>query len=104
MPQDNPQLIEHCNDEFRQLADICVALRIRVQAQIEEYVSRGLTSIVTAGGLENPILDGSATDGRTIATGNDVLNMATLLSDLDTFFNAGRVDVLYKWQVNGNRL
>jgi hypothetical protein len=103
MALDNPQLVEFCNDELRQIADRFVQLKIRVDAAHEEYQARNLGNVIEDGGSANPVLDGSAIDGRTIATGGDVYNLITLLTDFQTFLNASRVDVLYKWQVNGSR-
>ena len=103
MALDNPQLDEFCNDEVRQIADAFVALKARVDSAVTEYNARGLGTIINDGGSSNPVLDGSATDGRTIGTGGDVFNFVTLLQDFQTFYTSGRNDVLYKWQVNGNR-
>jgi len=103
MALDNAQLVDFCNDELRQIADKFVALKIRVDAAYEEYNARNLGTIINDGGPSNPVLDGSAADGRTIATGGDVYNFVTMLQDFQTFMTSGRVDVLYKWQVNGNR-
>ena len=101
MALDNPQLTEFCNSELRQIADKIVALKIRADSATAEYAARNLGTVIDSGGSSNPVLDGSAIDGRTIATGGDVYNMVTLLSDFKTFLTQGRVDVLYKWQVNG---
>lgn len=103
MALDNPQLVEFCNDELRQIADKFVALKNRVDAAVEEYNARNLGTIINDGGASNPVLDGSATDGRTVATGGDVFNLVTLLQNFQTFLDADRVDVVYKWQVNGNK-
>jgi len=103
MALDSPQLVEFCDDELRQIADRFVALKIRVDAAYEEYLARDLGTVINDGGSSGPVLDGSAEDGRTIATGGDVFNMITLMTDFQTFMTGGRVDVLYKWQVNGNR-
>lgn len=103
MPLDNPQLKEFCNDELRQIADKFVGLKLRVDAAVAEYNARNLGDVITAGGSSNPVLDGADADGRTIATGGDVWNLVTMLQDFQTFMTQGRVDVLFKWQVNGNR-
>ncbi len=103
MALDNPQLVEFCNDELRQIADRFVALKIRVDAAVEENNARDLGTVINNGGSSGPVLDGSSTDGRTIATGGDVFNLVTLMQDFQTFMTSGRIDVLYKWQVNGNR-
>lgn len=104
MALDNPQLIEWANDEARQVADMFVAVKLRVDSFVNEYNARGLGDIINAGGSSNPILDGSADDGRTIATGGDAFNLVTLASDFQAFMTSGRWDVLFKWQVNGNKL
>lgn len=103
MALDNPQLVEFCNDELRQIADLFVRLKIRVDSAVTEYNARNLGTIINDGGSSGPVLDGSAVDGRTIATGGDVFNLVTLMQDFQTFYTAGRNDVLFKWQVNGNR-
>jgi hypothetical protein len=101
---DNVQLVEFSNDEVRQMGDLCTRLDIRTAALNAEYLARGLGDIITAGGAGNLIVDGSATDGRTPCTGNDLLNMVTLVQALQTFFAvAGRRDVIAKWNVNGHR-
>ena len=101
MALDNPQLADFCNGELRQIADKFVQLKTRVDAAYAEYLARNLGTVINDGGSANPVIDGSATDGRTIATGGDVYNMVTLLQDFQTFYTSGRNDVLFKWQVNG---
>ena len=103
MALDNPQLIEFCNDEVRQIADKFQVMTDRIDAAVAEYNARGLGTIINDGGSTNPVLDGSATDGRTIATGGDVFNFVTLMTDMQTFLTQGRKDVIAKWQVNGNK-
>lgn len=103
MALDSAQLVTFCNDELRQIADDFVALKIKVDSAYAEYNAKNLGTVINDGGAQNNVLDGSATDGRTIATGGDVYNIVTLLTDFQTFLNQGRIDVLYKWQVNGNR-
>jgi hypothetical protein len=101
MALDNPQLVDFCNTELRQIADKFVALKIRIDSAHAEYNQRNLGTIINDGGSSNPVLDGSLTDGRTIATGGDVFNIVTLMTDMQAFLTAGRVEVLYAWQVNG---
>ena len=103
MALNNAQLVEFCNSELRTIADKFVALKIRVDSAYAEYNARNLGTIINDGGASGPVLDGSAADGRTIATGGDVYNIVTLLTDFQTFLTSGRVDVLYKWQVNGSK-
>ena len=104
MALDNPQLVEFCNDELRQLGDRLTALDLRSAAAIAEYNARNLGTVINDGGSSGPVLDGSAADGRTIATGGDVYNLLTMLQDIQTFFDvAGRRDVVAKWNVNGHK-
>lgn len=98
-----PQLVEFCNSDLRQIADLLTRLNTRSEAAYATYNARNLGTVINDGGASNPVLDGSATDGRTICTGGDVYNMVTLLTDLATFMTQGRRDVLAKWNVNGDR-
>jgi len=104
MHLDNAQLTEFANDELRQLGDLIKKLDLRSAAAISEYNARNLGTVINDGGSANPVLDGSATDGRTICTGGDVFNLVTLLQNLQTFFSeSGRRDVVNKWNVNGHK-
>jgi hypothetical protein len=100
---DNPQLIEFCNADLRVAADRMRQLLTRTEAANATYLARNLGTIINDGGSSNPVLDGSATDGRTVCTGGDVFNFITLLNDFNSFMTQGRREVLAKWQVNGDR-
>lgn len=104
MALDNPQLVEFCNSDVRQIADMFVRLKTRVDAAVAIYNARGLGTVINNGGAAEPVADGSVRDGRTIATGGDVFNIVTLMQDFQTFYTAGRNDVVFRWQVNGTRL
>lgn len=104
MPLDNAQLKEFCNQDLRQIADAFVRLKTRVEAANEVYAARNLGTIINDGGSTNIILDGSETDGRTIATGGDVYNFVTMLQDFEVFLTDSRMDVVFKWNVNGGRV
>jgi hypothetical protein len=104
MALDNAQLVEFCNDELRQIGDRLNALDIRTAAAVAEYNARNLGTVINDGGSSGPVIDGSATDGRTVVTGGDVFNLITMVQELQTFFAvAGRRDVIAKWNVNGHR-
>lgn len=104
MALDNPQLVEFCNDELRQLGDLLTRLDLRANAAYAEYLARNLGTIINDGGSANPVLDGSAVDGRTICTGGDVFNFITAIQALQTWFaDPGRRDVIAKWNVNGHK-
>jgi len=103
MALDNPQLTGFCNADLRQLGDLFTRLTTRSEAANATYLARNLGTVINDGGSSNPVLDGSATDGRTICTGGDVFNFATLLTDFEAFMTSGRRDVIAKWNVNGDR-
>ena len=104
MALDNPQLVEFCNDELRQLGDMLTRLDLRANAAYAEYLARNLGTIINDGGSSNPVLDGSATDGRTICTGGDIYNLITAIQSIQTWFDeSGRRDVIAKWNVNGHK-
>jgi len=104
MALDNAQLVEHCNDELRQLGDLATRFIARVKAAKAEYLARNLGTIINDGGASNLIIDGSASDGRTPCTGGDVYNFQTFLGNVETVFDApGVADVIAKWNVNGHR-
>jgi len=104
MALDSTQLVEFCNDELRQIGDRLKALDIRTAAAVAEYHARDLGTVINAGGSSGPVLDGSASDGRTVVTGGDVFNLITMIQELQTFFAvSGRRDVISKWNVNGHK-
>ena len=104
MPElSNPQLVEFSNSDLRQIADLMVRIDTRTSAANATYLARDLSTIINDGGSTELIADGSATDGRTRCTGDDVFNLVTLMTDFQTFMTQGRRDVLAKWKVNGDR-
>jgi hypothetical protein len=103
MALDNVQLVEFCNADLRVVADRVSQLLTRTEAAYATYLARDLGTVINDGGSANPVLDGSATDGRTICTGGDVFNFVTLLQDFNAFMTSGRREVMAKWQVNGDR-
>lgn len=98
MPLENPQLIAFANENLRPLANALVDLNQRLIPTMEEYEAKNLGTIISDGGAGELIVDGSAQDGRTPVTGGDVFNLITLVTDLQAFLTAGRIDVIYKWQ------
>ena len=103
MALDQPQLIEFTNVDLRQIADSLTRLITRVESANATYLARNLGTVINDNGASNPVLDGSATDGRTICVGGDVYNFITLLTDFSAFMNSERRDVIAKWNVNGDR-
>jgi hypothetical protein len=104
MALDNAQLVEHCNDELRQLGDMATRFITRVKAAKAEYIARNLGTIINDGGASNLIVDGSASDGRTPVTGGDVYNIQTFFNNVEAVFDAvGVADVIAKWNVNGHK-
>jgi hypothetical protein len=103
MALDNAQLKDFCNSDLRQLADVLLKAKIKIDTASAVYLQRNLGTIINDGGSSNFVIDGSQEDGRTKVTGGDVYNIITLLTGIKTFLEAeSRMDVVYKWQVNGN--
>lgn len=97
----NPQVIAYSNNRVRPLADKLIRARRDLKAAVEEYNDQNIGSLINAAGDGNILADGSATDGRPQMVGGDLYNFVTLLQDLDTFFNSGRVTVIDKAMGNG---
>jgi len=81
MPNTNPQAILVANTKIRPLADRFGQLFNLCKSLQAEAVAEGWTAMF-AGGAGNILVDGSATDGRSIITDADV---ASFITDVSTF-------------------
>jgi hypothetical protein len=97
----NPQLTSFCNNTLRPCADRFAILDSVMDAFIADFTAKGLSTIITVGGITNLITDGSETDGRTRLAGTDVNNMITFLQDFNSFMTTARRNAVLKCQVNG---
>jgi hypothetical protein len=98
MPNSNPQAILIANSKIRPMADVLAGMFNMLKSAQIEYVAEGWGALFPA---DNEIIvDGSAEDGRTPITNNDVRNLilvhaAAILSALEANANAGR-DLAFK--------
>lgn len=78
----NPQAVLYCNAVIRPLADRMMQLLRAAQLAESEFTAQGLNALIPNDA--SPIIDGSATDGRTPITGGDV---NILLANAQTYIN-----------------
>jgi hypothetical protein len=84
MPNSNPQAIKVANDKIRPLADAMAGLYNALKSAQIEYVAEGWGTLFPNDA--EPIVDGSATDGRTTITNAEI--RAFMLTDAVGLINA----------------
>ena len=106
MPNTNPQAIVVCNEKVRPCADRFGQLFNYCKALQAEAAAEGWAAMF-AGGAGNTIVDGSATDGRTVLTDADVAafiaDVSTFITDMEAASNVRRNRAL-KIAVNPERV
>lgn len=105
MPNTNPQAIKIANEKIRRLADLHAQLYNALKSAQIEYVAEGWGTLFPAD--TEVLVDGSATDGRTPITNNDVrgymlTDAVALMNALEASANVGR-DRVFKIAVNPER-
>lgn len=104
MAIDNPQCVRFANEQIRILADVMTSAYWTAKAVKANYYANPDLGDIFYAGIAEEVLDGSATDGRPIITGNDVMGLITraeeLITDLEANNNA-KLNVLLGIQVNG---
>ncbi len=105
MPNTNAQAIKIANEKIRPLADALAQLYNRIKSAQIEYAAENWGGLFPADA--EVVVDGSATDGRTIITNTDVRNFmltdaVAVLTQLEASANAGR-DRVFKIAVNPER-
>jgi len=97
----NPQAVDFCNTKVRTLADAYAQLYWASKAVVEAWTAQNIEALIPNDG--SVIIDGSATDGRSIITGAMVNTFATsvvaLTDDLEANTNA-KLDTLHQIAVN----
>jgi hypothetical protein len=100
----DPQAVAFCNERIRPAADLL--------AQAYNYASQVLAEWTAHGGAvlvpntSDPVVDGSATDGRPPVTGADVNLLVVRLSELKADFEASgaaKLNTILKVAVNTSR-
>ena len=100
----NPHAVRFCNEQVRVLADTLLSAFRTAQAVRDYYYAHPELGSLFYANQADAVEDGSATDGRPVLTGNDVLLMITradeLVSDLTASSNA-KLNALLRVAVNG---
>lgn len=99
----NPEAVRFSNEKARTLADVATRYYYAAKAFANEWDATDMgTKIPAAADL---VIDGSATDGRTPITGQDVNNLKnhvdTMVADLEAAGNQ-KLNVLLQIEVNGS--
>lgn len=99
----NPQAVRFCNEQARTLADAAAAYYWKAKSVLAEWNSTGMSSLLP--NTSDPVIDGSATDGRTVITGanvNGLINhVQAMVADLEANSNA-KLNILMRIEVNGS--
>lgn len=82
----DPQSVLFANQKVRPLADSLSQFYWRAKSVLQQYNSTALLTSITND--SSIIVDGSATDGRTVLTGSDVVVMLSLIQGLVNQFEA----------------
>ena len=100
----NPEAVRFCNENVRTLADIATRYYYAARAFQNEWVAAGMASKIPNDGGET-VVDGSATDGRTPITGQNVNQLQShindMLGDLEASSNT-KLNILLQIEVNGS--
>lgn len=108
MPNTNLQVIKFTNERLRPMMDRLYSAWMQAVEVNQDYVSGGIGALITAAGSTETIADGSATDGRNVITGDDVLNAITAMNAYVSMVTGAAVstldrkDVITKPHVNRN--
>lgn len=81
----NPTAVKFCNETIRPLADRYAQLYYAAKRGGDVWTAQGLAALIP--NTTDPVIDGSATDGRATITGamvnGFVANCVTLITDLE---------------------
>jgi hypothetical protein len=100
----NPQAVLFCNQRVRPASDKLAQAYYDATAVLNEWTSFGGTTLIP--NTADPVIDGSAQDGRSPITGADVSNLVNRLSELTTDYNASgaaKLNTVLKVAVNPQR-
>jgi len=82
----NPEAVRFCNERVRVAADKLATAYLFAKAVSAEWYANNLGELLPVSA--DPVIDGSAADGRHPITGNDVSNLITRLSELVADYEA----------------
>lgn len=82
----DPQAVTFCNEKIRRAADKLAQAYNFANQVVDEWTAHGGTDLVP--NTSDPVVDGSATDGRPPIVGSDVSNIVNRLSELAADYEA----------------
>lgn len=98
----NPQAVKFCNERVRVMADALAVAYNSAKAITAEWFANNMGALLPVS--SDVVLDGSATDGRHVITGNDatgIINRALeLIADMEAN-NSAKLNTVLKVAVNG---
>lgn len=85
----NPQIVTFSNEAGRVVSDKLAAVLVACQTFQTGWAAKGLAAAINSdpAGPASLISDGSATDGRTRVSGNDLLNLSASINAIVTALN-----------------
>jgi hypothetical protein len=92
MPITNPQAVRFSNEYARTRADSLARFYYLAKELLDEYDATGMVGEFNGANLGETVEDGSAVDGRTPVTGQDVINL------VDVYLRPWAADL----EANGN--
>ena len=99
----DPEAVRFANEKARTLADAATRYYYAAKSFVNEWDATGMSAKIT--NTADPIIDGSATDGRSTITGANVVGLKnhvdTMLTDLEATSNQ-KLNILLKIEVNGS--
>ena len=97
----NPQAVRFCNEHVRTVADFYAALYFSAKVIADIWNAQGMAALIP--NTSDPVIDGSAQDGRATITGAMVngmaANLTALISDLEASSKL-KLNALLKIAVN----
>lgn len=105
MPNHNPQAIAAVNQRLRVWADFAARLRNRTRLSLDKIQADGIDSLFS-GDDKDTIEDGSAEDGRSRLTNEDIKRLLDAMQRVDQFFadNPELTQIVLRVSVNPEQL
>ena len=99
----DPEAVRFANEKARTLADAATRYYYAAKSFVNEWDATGMGAKIT--NTADPIIDGSAVDGRSTITGQNVNQLKghvdAMLSDLEATSNQ-KLNILLQIEVNGS--
>ena len=93
MPNASPQIIVWANQRARTIADEFELFYAKVAAHVNDFQAQDIMDQIIAVGGGQTVADGSDSDGRSIITGQNLIDLYVALSTVLTTMNAANPGV-----------